>query len=372
MSKDINLSNVPVVSTGKIIEILSDAYAALIIGGVPLKTFPSVMLWGAPGVGKSQAINAVKKEISARTGKKCVVTDVRLILFNPIDLRGIPSADKDKKFAVWLKPKIFDMDGSDDVVNILLLDEISAAPQSVQAAAYQLTLDRRVGEHSLPENCVVIAAGNRTTDKSVSYKMPKALSNRLMHFDVKPTFDSWKKWATAAGINRAVIGFLSFKNEYLNRFDPSSDDLAFATPRSWEMVGNVLNFVSGDVKRVYEIIAGLVGTGVAAEFKSWCKIYDKLPDINKIFDGKERRVPESVDALYALISAMAEYAGRHKYEYDKIENSIRYAELLPPDFSVALIKDYFDIEKGYKEKLMNVPAFLKWLSKYGKLLNGNI
>ena len=95
-------------------------------------------------------------------------------------------------YAIWLKPQIFQMNDSEDVVNILFLDEISAAPQSVQAAAYQITLDRVVGEHKLPENCIVIAAGNRVTDRSVAFKMPKALANRLMHFEVDGNFDSWK------------------------------------------------------------------------------------------------------------------------------------------------------------------------------------
>ena len=117
---------------------------------------------------KSALLPAVAEEVN--------ITDVRLLLFNPIDLRGIPVADQRRQFAVWLKPKIFKMNGTEDYVNILLLDEISAAPQSVQAAAYQITLDRKVGEHALPKNCIVIAAGNRVTDKSVAYQMPKALA----------------------------------------------------------------------------------------------------------------------------------------------------------------------------------------------------
>lgn len=155
---------------------------------------PSVMLWGPPGVGKSQAVREIARRNETDTSKKKVnVTDVRLLLFNPIDLRGIPTANADKTLAVWLKPQIFQMNPDDSVVNILFLDEISAASQSVQAAAYQITLDRVIGEHKLPDNCIVIAAGNRTTDKSVAYKMPKALANRLMHIEIVDSFSSWKK-----------------------------------------------------------------------------------------------------------------------------------------------------------------------------------
>ena len=86
------------------------------------------------------------------------------------------------------------MDESGDTVNILFLDEISAAPQSVQAAAYQITLDRSVGEYRLPENCIVIAAGNRVTDRSVAYSMPKALANRLCHLEIRSDPGSWHDW----------------------------------------------------------------------------------------------------------------------------------------------------------------------------------
>ena len=262
------------------------------------------------------------------------------------------------------------MDESKGVVNILLLDEISAAPQSVQAAAYQITLDRVIGEHKLPDNCIVIAAGNRTTDKSVAYKMPKALANRLLHIEVESNFEAWKKWAIGAGINDKVIGFLSFRQSYLLKFDPSSDDLAFATPRSWEMVSNILNNVSDDIDRVYPLICGLVGSGVAVELRSWTKVYRELPDIADIFRGKMPKLPTNTDALYALCASMTAYAREHKDDLNGIANSIAYADRMPPDFSTVLLKDYMYIDRDYKQTLMKIPAFYKWLQTRGKLLNG--
>lgn len=372
MSRDINLANMPTMNVGGVVEQLKCMYAAVIKGGGSVKLLPSVMLWGPPGVGKSQAIRQLACELKADTGKRVNVTDVRLLLFNPIDLRGIPTANEDKTLAVWLKPKIFQMDEGEDVVNILFLDEISAAPQSVQAAAYQITLDRTVGEHRLPDNCIVIAAGNRTTDKSVAYKMPKALANRLLHLQVEGSFEAWKEWAVRSGINEKVVGFLTFRQNYLMNFDAATEDLAFATPRSWEMVSNVLNLVNDDVEAMYPMIAGLVGTGVAVEFSTWAKVFNELPSIEDIFVGKNPKLPGNTDAMYALTAAMTVYARKHRDDLVAIGNSIAYADRMPPDFSAVLLKDYAYLEKDYSLKLMQLPQYQKWLHEKGRLINGHI
>lgn len=368
----VKMGNIPSMNIGTIVEKLSRAYSTVIQNGLPVKTVPSVMLWGPPGVGKSQSVRQIAKEIESNTGKTVSVNDVRLLLFNPIDLRGIPTSNADKTLAIWLKPQIFQMDPSGEVVNILFLDEISAAPQSVQAAAYQITLDRTVGEHRLPDNCIVIAAGNRITDKSVAFKMPKALANRLMHIEVEESFHSWRQWAILSGVNEKVVGFLSFRQNYLMGFDSASDDLAFPTPRAWEMVSNLLNGIEDDIDKMYPLIAGIVGTGVAVEFRTWSQVYRELPVMEDIFDGKMPSVPQNTDAMYALTASMTSYAREHKDEMSRIANSIRYAEKFPLDFGAVLMKDYMYLEKGYRERLLTIPEFSKWLQSRGRLMNGSV
>ena len=365
--------NIPSLSVNKAIDQLSDTYIAAIGGGISPKHLPSVMLWGPPGVGQSQAVRQIASRIEDKTGKACRITDVRLLLFNPIDLRGIPTANADKTLAVWLKPQIFQMDESDNIVNILFLDEISAAPQSVQAAAYQIILDRVVGEHRLPDNCIVIAAGNRVTDRSVAFKMPRALANRLCHLEIKSSFDSWRHWAVGAGINETVIGFLSFRNDMLMSDSSSAgDELAFPTPLSWSMVSNYLNIAGGDIEKVYPLVSGCVGTGAAIELRTYSRLYSRLPDMEDIFNGKEPKMPTEGDALYALISSMTAYAREHKRELKRIENSIIYAKKMPVDYSTVLLQNYMAIEKGYKDKLMKLPEFYKWMQSRGRYLNGSV
>lgn len=360
------------ISVDEMVNLLAKMYVQAIEKKCSIETLPSVMLWGAPGVGKSQGVHQVAKEMEKKTGKKVHVTDVRLLLFNPIDLRGIPVANAEKTLAVWLKPQIFQMDESSEVIHILFLDEISAAPQSVQAAAYQIVLDHTIGEHHLPKNCLVIAAGNRVTDKSVAYKMPKALANRLLHLEIEGNFTSWKKWAIQNGIHEKVIGFLSFRQDALFGFDATKDDLAFPTPRTWEMVSRVLQMLPDEGKEIYPLIAGLIGKGTAVEFSAWCRIYQHLPNITKIFQGLETEVPQKSDTLFAVVSSMTVYAREHQKDLNAIRNSIRYTRKMPPEYAALLLENYLLISEEFAKTIKKMPEFMEYCEQRGILLNGHI
>ena len=336
---DSGISGISTVNVNQMVTLLTNAYTSLIRSGTPLKRFPSVMLWGPPGVGKSQGIRQVAEQLERNTGKTVHITDVRLLLFNPVDLRGIPAANADKTLAVWLKPQIFQMDESDRVVNLLFLDEISAAPPSVQAAAYQITLDRMVGEHRLPENCIVIAAGNRVTDKSVAYNMPKALANRLCHLELREDPQAWHDWAVARGVHPYVVGFLEYNSYPLMKFEPASTDLAFPTPRSWEMVSSILNTVSDDLDVVFPLIAGCIGELTASTFRGWCSLYANMPSMEAIFSGKSVPAPEAEELQTVLRSAMVAYARKHP-DRDGLDHSIDFACGLPFQFRLKLLRDY--------------------------------
>ena len=337
LSKDTNISAVTV---DQMVNQLSKAYVALIENDLPLKLFPSVMLWGPPGVGKSQGIKKLAEVLSDRCGKTVAVTDVRLLLFNPVDLRGIPTANDDKTLAVWLKPKIFQMDPAPDVINILFLDEISAAPQSVQAAAYQITLDRTIGEHKLPENCIVIAAGNRVTDKSVAYNMPKALANRLCHLEIRGDPDSWHDWAVSQGLHKYVTGYLEYNSVALMRFEPAISDLAFPTPRSWEMASNILTHVSDDISKVYPLLVGCIGVEAVSALKNWAELYHRLPTVQEILSDQNPRIPKEPELQLALRTELVDYARSHP-DKKVIDDTIAYACRLPWSFRGKLLHDYY-------------------------------
>ncbi|MNJ90612.1 ATPase family [compost metagenome] len=327
---------------------------------------PTVMLWGPPGVGKSEAIrDSLAKRLAKNTGKRVIFTDVRLLLFNPVDLRGIPVPDKAHEFTQWLKPQIFNLDDSKDVINLLLLDEISSAPPTVQAAAYQLTLDRKVGEHSLPDNVIVLAAGNRVVDKGVAYKMPTPLANRMTHFEIYANLDDWKEWAIPNEIHPVVIGFLNWQQNRLHSFDPSKDDLAFPTPRSWSFVSKYLK-IYNDIDKAYYMIAGTVGEGAAVEFKAFAKTYGSLPDVQKIMDGEEVQFQQKPDIMYALSASLSSRVGKAKK--DQLKNITKFTmDKLPKEFAVLTMKDILRVP-GVKEQIMVMKEWIEWAKKHKNLI----
>ena len=367
-----NMMNIPELSVNEMVEELLALYNGAIRAGIPFRVLPTPFLWGPPGVGKSEGIRQLARKLEDQNGVRSVVTDVRLLLFSPVDLRGVPMADAQRQLAVWLKPEIFQMDPADGVVNFLLLDELSAAPQSVQAAAYQLTLDRRIGEHKLPDNCIVIAAGNRTTDQSVAYKMPKALANRMMHFSIRSDFLSWKEWALQSNIDPRIIGYLSFDNSKLCQ-EPESSDLAYSTPRSWTFVNALLQTAGKErpLSKMHRSICACVGTDTAVAFETWCQVCQQLPSADSILRGTCREYPRTQDALHALSASLltAVRERQQTISLTVLENVCQYASRFPADFAAAFFRD-LNCMKGsdLHLKLMKCRSMTEWGAKNKKYL----
>lgn len=367
--KDMKL--IPRVTVNTLVRELGGIYTAAVKSGWPLKRIPTPMLWGPPGVGKSAGAEQLAAAIETGTGKRAAVTEVRLLLFSPIDLRGIPVANRDKTLAEWLKPAVFDMDPSEECVNLLFLDELSAAPPAVQAAAYQLTLDRRIGEHRLPDNCIVIGAGNRTSDRSAAYRMPNALANRMQHYEIAVDFPSWQEWAIRNDVHPQVLGYLAFDNSRLYDEEVREDQTAFASPRSWMFVSDILNIMGerAELDALFNQISACVGTDTALSFLAWCRNHSELPCTEEIFQGKCSKYPSSPDALYALTASMAKYVearsgcgSREEITETELDNMSAYAARFPADYQACLYRQLWRIE-GVRRKLMRIPGFRLWMRR---------
>jgi hypothetical protein len=213
---------------------------------------------------------------------------------------------------------------------IIFLDELNSAPPAVQAAAYQLILNRRVGTYELPKGVDVVAAGNREGDRGVTYRMPAPLANRFVHLEMKQDFDDWQEWAVLNKIHPEVVGYVGFAKQDLYDFDPKSSSKAFATPRSWCFVSDLLNDDDTDVETLTNLVSGAIGDGLAIKFMAHRKIAGRLPKAEDILDGKVKTLDiKEVSAMYSLTVSLCyelkDRADKKQKNWDSMaDNFFRY------------------------------------------------
>ena len=260
-----------------------------------------LFLWGPPGIGKSELVADIAKELGG------YMIDLRLGQMEPTDIRGIPFYNKEVGKMDWAEPiDLPDEElASQYPIVILFLDEMNSSAPSVQAAAYQLILNRRIGKYKLPENVVMVAAGNRESDKGVTYRMPTPLANRFIHQEMKCDFASWQDWAVTHNIHKDIIGYLGSNKQDLYDFDPKSSSRAFATPRSWSFVSEILSDDDSDEETITNLISGTIGEGLAIKFNGHRKISGRMPKPEDILTGKVTTLDvKEVSAMYSLVISM--------------------------------------------------------------------
>ncbi len=312
-----------------------------------------VMLWGPPGVGKSQIVAQV-----AQRHQVCVI-DIRLSQMEPSDLRGIPFRVDDA--VEWAIPSLLPHRKRHGDTGILFLDEITSAPPSVSAAAYQLILDRRLGAYEVPPHWIIVAAGNRQGDRGVTYTMPAPLANRFSHFEVDVHLDDWVAWAYQQGIDERIIGFLRFRPERLFDFDPAHNPVAFPTPRSWEFAHRALQKFASMPNLLLGSLQACVGPAAGIELKAFVDNLDRMPDLDAILRGEDVPTPQDIDLQYAVASALVGRAIRAK---DTEQAEIVYGRILDyagqfrqKEMGVMLVSD---MQRAVGEGLYQVPQFQQW------------
>jgi len=295
-------------------------------------------LWGGPGIGKSAVIRQLAAALSMP------LRDIRALLLDPVDLRGLPFLGNDGR-SKWATPEFLPQDGS----GILFLDELNAAPAMVQASCYQLVLDRKLGEYTLPAGWSIIAAGNRDSDRAVTTRMPTPLRNRFVHLEFEVDMQEWSEWAIQAGVRPEVIAFLRFRSELLNAFDRDAN--AFPSPRSWEFVSRILES-QPEPSIEHELFAGAVGSGAATEFSAFLRMFRELPNIDAILVNPHKEpVPENAAAQYAVASALA-----HRASDTNLDRIGVYLDRMPTEFCVLCVRDASLREPGIR----HTAAYTKW------------
>ena len=335
-----------------------------------LKKKRPIFLWGAPGIGKSEIVEQI-----CNTFSNSHLIDIRLSLWEPTDIKGIPYFDSNSGTMVWGAPSELPSEEFaaqfDHIV--LFLDEMNSAAPSVQAAAYQLILNRRVGTYKLPDNVMIVAAGNREADKGVTYRMPAPLANRFIHLELAVSFDDWFQWSVVNNINTDVVGYLTFAKKDLYDFDPKSPSRSFATPRSWTFVSELLDD-DLDEATTTDLVSGAVGEGLALKFMAHRKVAASMPNPSDILAGKVREMKsKEISAMYSLTVSLCyelkEASDKNDKKFDdKVNNFLRFSmdnfdtELVVMGIKLALTQYSLPIDPD------EVQCFDEFHERYGKYI----
>lgn len=325
------------------------------------KQHTPVMLWGPPGVGKSD----ITAQVAATF--QVPLIDLRLSQLEPTDLRGIPFRVENR--VEWSVPAVLPDENRHGPAGILFLDELTAAPPSVTAAAYQLILDRRLGDYRVPPGWAIVAASNRHGDRGVIYAMPAPLANRFTHYQVEPDLADWTSWALDHGIDERLIGFLFFRPELLFAFDAAKNPLAFPSPRSWEYVHRAIQKFGGQQHLLLEAIQACVGEIAGLEFKAFLDHLQDMPDVDAILRGEIDVLPQSIDQIYGMAAALVRRARDVRGSGDAAsiyQRILQFAHSLPQrELGVMIVTEVF---RCVGRELLQVPAFAVWAQDIADLM----
>lgn len=330
------------------------------------KTVPPLLIHGSPGCGKSTIVRNICEDLGIE------FIDVRLSQMEPCDIRGLPVPNKELHQMDWYVNGTWPRD--DKKKGIIFLDEITAADRSIQVAAYELVLDRRLGDmYKVPDGYLIVAAGNTVTDRAVATTMSSALANRFMHVELQANQEDWLTWARHHDIHPSVIGFIQYKPDALFKMDDENLERGWPSPRAWERVSQMCHAVP-DKDLLRKMVYGLVGNGYGAEFMAFFDLnaeFDNILDIMK--DPKSKiTIPEEADRKFALCSAMVYLLWRGKDEKDeaaRLTGFYRICIELSSDFaSMALLAamegNDKNLKEEYSDKLIEHPLFEKWRAKH--------
>lgn len=322
----------------------------------------AVFIHGPVGIGKSDITRQLSSDLDLE------LIDIRLSQLDPVDLRGIPTVTAGR--TTWNVPSFFPTSGK----GIMFFDEANSAPQSIQAAMYQLVLDRKLGDYELPPGWNVILAGNRAIDKSIVHRMGDALKNRMGHIELEINLDDWCAWAMDNEIHDGILAFIRYKPSalhYLNvightdaqnaKKQTNTEQLALNTPRSWEMLSDFIKEpgqLPADVEG--EAINGIVGEAHGAMFQGYLKIFRQLQSPEEIImNPLKAKVDDDVGVLYATMTGLASRASEANFD-----SIMQYVERCPADFQILALRDCMHRNR----QLLTTPTFNKWASKYASVL----
>ena len=359
MSRHPNKSpTAPTVSLEQVRTVLDHHLGALWKEPARARVIPPLMLWGPPGVGKS----AIVREACAERGIGFL--DVRLAQREPVDVRGLPVPIDGA--VQWLLPSEYPREPGSR--GIILFDELTAADRTLQVAAYEFILDRRLGDlYEVPPGWYVMAAGNRTSDRAVATTMSSALANRFLHLDVSAELEGWIRWARKAGIHPDVIAFLRFRPALLLNMTGNLER-GWPSPRAWERVSFETEHADElDAATFRAIVTGLVGPGTGLEYVAFRRWHADVPAVETMLAGRASLVvPKGADKRYALCSAVAHYLWREPHRERALTVLFELTTKLSADFAALMVVDCMNAGTPQEvAQLVQHPGFAAWGQAHG-------
>lgn len=307
------------------------------------------MLWGPPGAGKTDVIGQLAQAVDAD------LTTAQLSQFGDVDLRGVPHVIEG--LTHWARPAIWPRDPNRR--HILFLDEFDRAHTSVANAALQIILHRRIGEHALPANTYVCAAGNGSTDRIGTNKLSSANANRLSHLYCRPSVPAWCDWATGAAIDPVLVAFARFRSVddkgrdlFETAAKPLDGEHAFLSPRTLTDCAPMLRLPAAQRAR---LIRGTIGSATGNELVAFADMVDKLPSLATVFaDPHNAIVPRDLSAQWAMSGALARNA-----KPGNMATVIIYAERMIRELSVACVT----MAVRTNPENCNTRAYIEWSAR---------
>ena len=305
-----------------------------------------LFIWGAPGIGKSytnrESANEIARDLKLEYSEdiqdinkenKFMLLDIRVSQLDPSDLLGLPDLDREKGETRWLHPNWLPKKGQ----GIIFFDELNLAPPSIQASAYQLILDRRLGDYVLPDGYIIVGAGNRLEDKAHTFDMAVPLKNRFIHIELDVPFpeqgnikSGWLKWASEHNIDTRILTYIAYLPSELYKFEESSKSPAFPTPRSWEYASKLINGVK-DKKLIRMLVSSAVGDASASKFVEFIEIMENI-NLDEIMENPEKAGEiESIEQKFALLSLIIE---TYKSKPEKLDAILEIARNIDREYLV--------------------------------------
>lgn len=358
------------INAQQLIDILNLELNTIFADPDSVKIMPPLLIKGSPGCGKSSIVRSVCEE------RGIDFIDVRLSQIEPCDIKGLPVPNRENNTMDWFVNGTWPRDPNGK--GIIFLDEITSADRSIQVAAYELVLDRRLGKlYQVPPGYLIVAAGNLTTDKAVATVMSSALANRFMHVQLQEDAESWLEWGRANNIHPSVLGFIAFKPNMLFNMEGENLSSGWPSPRSWERVSKICHIYEGsDETLLRTMIYGLIGNGTGVEFMAFHKLNAQFKNVLSYMIDPEKDVSEIIsdkaEMKYALTATIAYLVWKGKNEEDtnaRLDGFFRITEQLTSDFAVmafyAAYKSTNAAETKYRcSKLLTHPRFKDFKTKH--------